>query len=161
MGKHKKNHAATEEIKQFVIRLMITDDMITQTEKRMWRVKSESHPDKIYTVRKTNKRIICDCPYHTKREGAPCKHTTAVKMLTLQEAESIKPRDQRPGSPYGKWIRAVQNASRNVSKRTDCANAPSVAPSKGTSVWNLSAELDSLTMQDSRGDTIHQSIMAN
>ena len=91
MGKHKKNQASTEEIKQSAIRLIITDGMVTQTGKRTWRVKSESEPDKFHTVRKTNKRIICDCPYRTKRKGASCKHTTAVKMLTLQEAESIKP----------------------------------------------------------------------
>ena len=79
MGKRKKNNAAADDIKRSAVGLVNTDGMIERTGKRTWKIRSESCPDCWYTVRRTNKRIICTCPYHTKRKGAPCKHTVAVE----------------------------------------------------------------------------------
>ena len=122
MGKRKKNNAAADDIKRSAVGLVNTDGMIERTGKRTWKIRSESCPDCWYTVRRTNKRIICTCPYHTKRKGAPCKHTVAVEIILLSEGE-IKPRDPvnvkevKIHCPNGGTHRFKKNGLRKCGKR--------------------------------------------
>ena len=48
-----------------------------QTARGEFRVRSQSHPDKSYTVRETPGGLVCDCPDHEFR-GADCKHIKVI-----------------------------------------------------------------------------------
>ena len=73
----------TQNMREAAVRIINTDGMIENVSKRRWRVASESSPGSWHNVRITNKRIMCDCEYHIKRNGSPCKHTTAIDMCRM------------------------------------------------------------------------------
>ena len=123
MGARVKNSADSEDIRQGGARLVNTEGAFRRVGKYKWEFDSESCPGCVHTARRTKKRIICDCPYHTKRNGAPCKHTIAVELLLLQEATVIDPGDPvnlkevKVCCPKGKNHRFKKNGLRKCGKR--------------------------------------------
>lgn len=118
-----RNNAAPQEMRRAAVRLVNTDGAIVNVSRRQWRVISESSPGCHHTVRVTDKRIICDCPYHTGRKGAPCKHTAAIEMILLQQSgkvgsgDPVHIREVQARCPEGKAHRFKRNGLRGCARR--------------------------------------------
>ena len=137
MGKRTKNNADSEEIQNAAVRLVNTEGAIVSVSKRRWQVASDSSPGSFHMVRLTNKRIICDCPYHTKRNGAPCKHTTAIEIILLQQSGKVgsgapvKVNKVKVCCPNGKDHRFKKNGRRDRQKRDSAQRYKCLEPGCG------------------------------
>ena len=58
--------------------------------KSRWEVASRSSPGSWHMVAITDGGIACDCPDGANRGGAPCKHSVAIEIILLREAETIQ-----------------------------------------------------------------------
>ena len=137
MGRRKKNSAGSEAIRHRAVQLVNTDGAIVQTSKRQWRVASKSSPGSCHLVRVTNKRIICDCPYHTSRNGAPCAHTVAIEILLLQQSGKVGSgppvhlKEKKVHCPNGKDHRFKRNGRRDRKKRDSAQRYKCLEPGCG------------------------------
>ena len=88
--KRRKSGAAPQAIRRAAIRIADAEGMVRSVSKSRWEVASGSSPGSWHMVAITDGGIACDCPYSTNRGGAPCKHSVAIEIILLREAETIQ-----------------------------------------------------------------------
>ena len=88
--KRRKSGAAPQAIRRAAIRIADTEGMVRSVSKSRWEVASGSSPGSWHMVAITDGGIACDCSYSTNRGGAPCKHSVAIEIILLREAETIQ-----------------------------------------------------------------------
>ena len=63
--------------------MMREPDYAAQTGRGEFWVRSQTGPDKSYTVRETTSGLVCECPDHAYRE-ADCKHIKVVLEVAMK-----------------------------------------------------------------------------
>lgn len=88
--KRRKNGSSPQKMRRAAVRIADADGMVRSTGRGRWEVASRSSPGSWYAVAVTEGGIACDCPYSANRGGAPCKHSVAIEIILLREAETIR-----------------------------------------------------------------------